>query len=81
MIPEAVPTVRLGVNRYALTNNDTVFDAVAPPGGGPRQTFTTEDTKGCSCEQIIEMLRLGQGHRNFGCSIGAMQEWISMVNP
>ena len=81
VIPEEVPTVRLGVNRFALTNNDTIFDTVAPPGGGPRSTFTTEDTKGCSCAQIIQMLGLGQGQRNFGCSIGIMQEWINMVNP
>jgi len=39
------------------------------------------DTAGCSCEQIIDAQGLGNGHTKFGCSIGAMQNWISLVNP
>jgi hypothetical protein len=37
------------------------------------------DTRGCSCEQIIEMMALGWGHTKFGCSTGAMLQWIAMV--
>ena len=81
VIPEAVPTVKLGVNRFALTNADSIFDTVAPKGKGPQKAFTIADTAGCSCEQIIAMLDLGKGHTKFGCSIGAMKRWIKMVNP
>ena len=93
VIPEGVPTVRLGVNRYALVDGDGVFDTTPPPargnpsgdgnsgGPGPGETFTIEDTAGCSCEQIIEAQGLGRGHVRFGCSIGVMRDWVDLVNP
>jgi hypothetical protein len=81
VIPEAMPTQRLGVNRFALVDDDTIFDTAAPKGQGPQQSFTVEDTAGCSCVQIIDALSLGKGHAKFGCSISAMEEWISLVNP
>jgi hypothetical protein len=81
VIPESVPTKKLGVNRFALTDGDTIFDACALKDKGPQKTFTIEDTAGCSCEQIIAILGLGKGHTKFGCSIGAMKRWIKMVNP
>lgn len=28
IIPESVPTIRLGVNRFAFTDGDTVFDTI-----------------------------------------------------
>ena len=81
VIPEDVPTKRLGTNRFALTDWDGLFDTKAPNGKGPRLSFTLGDTAGCSCEQIIAVQGLGNGHTKFGCSIGAMQNWISLVNP
>ena len=81
VIPESVPTKRLGTNRFALVDGDTIFDTKKPNGNGPRKAFTIEDTSGCSCEQIIEELGLGKGHVKFGCSISAMEEWIDAVNP
>ena len=82
VIPEeSVPTVRLGTNRFALVDGDSVFDTTAPNGKGPQLSFTVEDTAGCSCEQIIEAQGLGQGHTKFGCSISAMEEWVALVNP
>jgi len=79
-IPEGVPTVRLGTNRFALVDDDLIFDTEAPAGRGPGGVFTTEDTAGCSCEQIIEAQGLGGGHTKFGCSLGEMREWITLVN-
>jgi hypothetical protein len=76
-IPESVPSVRLGVNRWALINGDGIFDTTAPPGAGPGFEFDLQDTAGCSCEQIIDELGLGHGHRRFGCSNSAMMEWAS----
>jgi hypothetical protein len=81
VIPESMPTKRLGTNRYALIDDDTVFDATAPKGQGPQQSFTLDDTAGCSCEQIIVELGLSTGHTKFGCNISAMEEWIALVNP
>ncbi len=81
-IPESVPTVRLGRNRYALVDGDGIFDTNPPPGGGgPGDVFTIFDTAGCSCEQIIVALGLGKGHVKFGCSAGAMRDWVDLVNP
>lgn len=90
VIPEGVPTVRLNPNRYALVDDDTIFDV----GGNkaqstkskkgkkakPPEVFTIEDTAGCSCEQIIEAADLGNGHTKFGCSLGAMRDWVDFVN-
>jgi hypothetical protein len=80
-IPESVPTQRLGTNRWALVDGDGVFDT-SPPAGrgrGPDLSFTIEDTAGCSCEQIIDELRLGKGHEKFGCTSGALEDWISAL--
>jgi predicted extracellular nuclease len=78
VIPESVPTQRLGTNRWALVDDDGVFDTSPPRGGGggPALLFTIDDTAGCSCEQIIGELDLGKGHEKFGCSSGAMEDWI-----
>jgi hypothetical protein len=81
VIPEGVPTDHLGVNHFALVDGDFIFDTTPPNGKGPEASFTTEDTAGCSCEQIIEALHLGKGHEKFGCSLGAMRNWVDLVNP
>ncbi|MDH4067098.1 MAG: hypothetical protein OEW19_22080, partial [Acidobacteriota bacterium] len=80
-IPESVPTQTLGVNRWALVDDDNVFDTTLSNGNGPGLSFTTQDTGGCSCEQIIEALELGSGHTKFGCSNDAMKTWVGLVNP
>jgi YD repeat-containing protein len=83
VIPEGVPTKALGINRWALADGDRVFDTT-PPGGGGAGTgleFTIEDTAGCSCEQIIDTLGLGKGHKKHGCSGGAMKTFVELVNP
>ena len=81
MIPEGVPTKSLGVNRWALVDEDGVFDTTFPngKGNGLDRSFTIEDTAGCSCEQIIDELHLGKGHEKFGCSDGAMENWVSKM--
>jgi hypothetical protein len=80
-IPEGVPTQRLGTNRWALVDEDGIFDTKPPngKGNGLDRSFTIQDTAGCSCEQIIDELHLGSGHTKFGCSIGAMETWIDQV--
>ena len=80
VIPEAVPTMRLGVNRWALVDGDGVFDTTMPQGAGPGFEFDLEDTAGCSCDQIIGMLGLGKGHERFGCSNSALMEWSAIAS-
>ncbi len=77
MIPEAAPTSgALGANRYALTVEDVLTFAAGKKG---KDTFTTEDTGGCSCEQIAEAGFLGNGHLKHGCSVGEMRSWVNFV--
>jgi cysteine-rich repeat protein len=76
-----VPSVALGTNRWADLDGDGVFDTRPPNGNGPSLSFTIEDTAGCNCAQIIIALGLGAGHVKHGCSISAMQTWISLLSP
>ena len=78
VIPEGVPTVRLGTNHWAMVDDDLEFDTTAPKGKGPGRSYSTADTGGCSCEQIIAALDLGKGNEKFGCSISAMDEWVAL---
>ena len=74
-IPEGVPTDSLQGKRWALTDGDYVFDTAV----GVKSRFTTTDTAGCSCEQIIQRTGSGGGHDKFGCSNSLMESWISSV--
>ncbi len=77
VLPEGVPMERLGTNRFADTDGDGTFNTALPGGVGPKRSYTIADTGGCSCEQIIDALELGNGHRKFGCSISAMDDWLA----
>ena len=83
IIPEAgVPSDdEILVNHFALSNHDLMFDTTAPygRGAGPGRSYTTTDTGGCSCEQIIVEQGLGKGHVKKGCSISAMDDWVALV--
>ena len=82
VIPESVPTVSLKPNQWALVDGDFDFDTVSKgKGKGPGRSYNTTDTAGCSCEQIIAEQGLGQGHTKHGCSISAMDDWVTLVNP
>ena len=83
VIPESVPTSgQLKPNRWALTDGDFDFDTVTRgSGGGPMRSYSTVDTAGCSCEQIIEAQGLRNGHTKFGCSISVMDDWVDLVTP
>ena len=80
LIPESAPTVELKPNRWALVDGDFIFDTVTKgKGNGPGRSYTTTDTAGCSCEQIIAAQGLGEGHTKYGCSISAMDDWVALV--
>jgi len=74
---EVVPTSgHLGNNRWALQSADGNFTQ-APPQAGSVFSISTADTRGCSCQQIIEAAGLGNGHTKNGCSTSAMLNWIN----
>ena len=80
-LSESVPTSgQLGKNRWALVNGDPNFDQGLPQSGD-KFSFSTNDTSGCSCGQIIDALGLGRGHTRNGCSTSVMLQWIDLVNP
>lgn len=59
-VPEGVPTSSLIFKRYALTSNEFAFRQ------GPRRQvseFTLSDTRGCSCEQIIDVAENVKAYR------------------
>jgi hypothetical protein len=75
VIPETtVPTVALVNGRYALVNGDGVFDTV----GGASEQFTTQQTRGCTCAQVIA-LSSGEkdGHIKHGCSADLLRTFIA----
>ena len=74
-----VPSVKLGVNHFADTNGDGIFDTTLPKGKGPGLSFTIAQTAGCNCAQIIPILSLGEGHKKFGCSPSAMQDFLALL--
>lgn len=73
--------------RFALTDDDFVFDTKGRHGHGRWRSwnvFTTADTAGCSCTQIVDARRSsdnqhGSRHhrRQTGCSAGVMKSWIA----
>jgi endonuclease/exonuclease/phosphatase family metal-dependent hydrolase len=79
VIPEGAAMAGLGLNRWALNDDDRIFDTTSSNGKGPELSYDIFDTAGCSCEQIIEAQHLGNGHLKFGCSIGAMKNWVDIV--
>lgn len=75
VIPERVPTVRLGVNRFALVDGDGTFDTLRPRGRGRAFSSTIADTHGCSCEQILTRFGIrGNGLWRFGCTAGILRQ-------
>ena len=76
-IPElSVPASgQLGENRWALFRGN--FFTQAEPQSESKTQFSVLDTRGCSCEQIIEELGLGSGHIKQGCSTGVMLKWVN----
>ena len=78
LLPETLHG-ELGKNRFALMDDDFAFDTDAPNGKGPGRAYSTVETAGCSCGQIVDALGLGKGHSKFGCSIGVMDNWVKSV--
>ena len=89
VIPESVPSKKLKNNHWALTDGDFEFDTASSDKGskkskksnGGDRSYSTSETAGCSCEQIIEAQGLGKGQMKYGCSAGVMDNWVKLVAP
>ena len=84
-IPELrVPTERLNQKRYTLTrkeydeNGYAIFSS-ANKNNQPSNVYTTGNTSGCSCEQILDALRRDAGSSEYklGCKENTLEDWIS----
>jgi hypothetical protein len=77
-----VPSAKLGTNRWIWNGNQ--FVTRAPKGKGPEKTYTLNDTRGCSCFQILSWLNENypeeygnmEGHWKHGCSSSVMDAFI-----
>jgi hypothetical protein len=73
IIPEPAPTSgKLGNGRHALTLEDSL-DFTGGKAANAR--YSTADTAGCSCTQIVGILVLGGGQLKNGCSNSVMEAW------
>jgi hypothetical protein len=71
-----VPRVEHGVNRWIWDGSDWITRP--PKGKGPEKDFTMEQTRGCSCLQILDTYDDPmKGHRKFGCSQSVLEEFIA----
>jgi hypothetical protein len=77
VIPESIPERDLAYHHFVLLDADDVFDTRTPDEGLISSDYTTATTAGCSCEQIIVILEVGEGHEKYGCSPSVMQEFIA----
>jgi len=75
VVPEALPTTGLlGRGRYALKSLPT-FDK--KEGRVPVPDFTIEDTRGCSCDQILDVVGHTRSEDRRGCTRGTMDSWVA----
>lgn len=82
-----IDNVGWGQNRWRFDFDANAFlqnalKGKSTSGGSDRgnnTTYTMESTGGCSCEQIIVALNLGDGHKKHGCSNSAMSDWAAIV--
>jgi len=72
------PEVRLGVHRWADVDGDGTFETAGPSTGRENGPYTLEQTRGCTCRQILSALHLGEGQAKYGCATGVMDRWISL---
>lgn len=81
-VPENVLIEDLLPNHFALINNDNLFDTwiqgELTTETKKGESFTVEETAGCSCEQIVEAQHLGINHSK-GCPIGIMRVWVQSL--
>lgn len=80
-IPDGAPgsAEELGKNRWSLLSNTDGAFTQGPPQAGSQNAFTTSDTGGCNCEQIVNVAGLGKNHLQKGCTTSALLDWINSL--
>lgn len=73
-----------GVNRWYYDGSNWVQQLNKQQKGGSR-SFTMADTHGCSCKQILDLLKnvgLGEfgGHYKYGCSTSILEDFKKDIN-
>jgi hypothetical protein len=74
-----------GTNRWRLSDDGFNYEQKINKGKGKgsgrgnNTQYTLATTGGCTCEQIIVELDLGNGHTKHGCSNSAMRDWSAYV--
>jgi hypothetical protein len=75
----ALITDSIKPNHWALSQNGGQFYQ-APPQSGSKFQFSTADTGGCSCAQIVGNLGIGDVLLQYGCPNGVMLKWTSSLD-
>ncbi len=80
-LTDNVGTRGLGPNKWRLSSDGFTFEQGKPKGKGKGSGgyYDLASTGGCTCEQIIVELDLGNGHVKNGCSNSAMEDWAGIV--
>jgi len=78
-IPESAPTHFLLGTRWALVDGDTEFDSGWFWDWWKHRGYSTADTAGCSCEQIVAETGASALNLKFGCSELLMRYWTRQV--
>ncbi len=69
--------IALNPNQYAQNNVLTgAFES--GPRGDQSIVYNMQNTKGCTCTQIVAKLGVGIGQIKKGCAPGVMQEWTGL---
>jgi hypothetical protein len=73
----AADNIPLNPNQYAQNNMLTsAFESGA--NNDQSLVYNMQNTKGCTCKQIVSALGLGLGQIKKGCAPGVMQQWAGL---
>jgi len=78
-VPESVPTRERAHGRYAIMTGSRTADGTVLFDGSNGAVFTTGDTAGCSCEQILAAMGKTGDEQRYGCTGDTMRSWIKKV--
>jgi hypothetical protein len=78
-VPESVPTQALARGRYAIVKGTPTVAGTLLFDSSSGAAFTTGDTAGCGCEQILTATAKTGDERRYGCTADTMRSWVKMV--
>lgn len=69
--------IALNPNQYAQ-NNVLTSAFESGPKNDQSLVYNMQNTKGCTCKQIVAKLSVGEGQIKKGCAPGIMQQWTGL---